>query len=286
VDEHNASNQRVTVYRAQDRLATNPVGAIYEIARELWRHRWHISTKYRNTFRSRFNQTAFGMVWQFAEPLLPISAYALLAYIRIFPTRNDMPALVYIAIGITIWMLMTDIITRLMSALQSNAGILNRTKYPIVAALAEAFAQSAFETLVRLIAVVVIFALMVGVPPWQALMAIPMLVPAILLAVGAGMTLAIVNAVYRDVENIIQIVLRYGFFMSLTIFPLPSNPVIEKFLMINPFATFIESIRNALVLGATPDPIVFGVWCAISVLVFIVGCNLVYVMEPRLKGSL
>jgi lipopolysaccharide transport system permease protein len=286
VPEHESSNQQMTIYRSQARLATNPFGALSELAQELWRHRWHISTKYSNSFRSRFEQTVFGMVWQFLEPLLPISAYALLAYIAVFPTRNDMPALVYIAIGITLWMLMTDIVTRQMSALQSNSAILNRTKYPLVAVLAEAFAQSAFETFVRVLAVVVIFALMVGLPPWQALLALPMLLPPLLLAVGAGMILSVLNAVYRDVENITQIVLRYGFFLSLTIFPLPAHPTIEKFLMFNPLAVFIEATRNALVFGSTPDPIVFGVWSGISILVFVIGANIVYVMEPRLKGFL
>ncbi|MCP2680160.1 ABC transporter permease [Maricaulaceae bacterium NA33B04] len=282
-DDHENS---LTVYRSDTRLHDAPFGVLRAMAGELWRHRWHISTKYRNDFKSRFNQTALGAIWQFVEPLLPISAYALLAYIAVFPTRDDMPALVYISIGITLWMLMVEMINRQIAAVQSNAAILNRTKYPLTGVLAAAFAQSTFETLVRIVAVAVIFALMVGAPPWRAIIALPMFVPMMLFAVGVGMILAVTNAVYRDVENIAGIIFRYGFFLSLTIFPLPAHPAIERFLWFNPFAVFIEAIRSALVFGDLPDPILVGAWSFVSILVFLVGCKLVYTMEPRLKGFL
>ncbi|MEE2525869.1 ABC transporter permease [Hyphobacterium sp. HN65] len=281
-----SKDRQVTVYRSQTRLAKTPLDAIDELVRELWRHRWHVSIKYKNTFKSRFNQTAFGIIWQFIEPLLPISAYALLAYIAVFPTRDDMPALVYIAIGLTLWMLMTDLVTRQMAALQSNAAILNKTRYPLAAVLAEAFAQSAFETVVRILAGCVIFGLLIGAPPWQAVIVLPMLIPPLLLALGAGMIFSVLNSVYRDVENIIQIIFRYGFFLSLTIFPLPSHPIVDRLLAFNPFAVYIDAIRNAVVFGAPPHALTFGIWTVLAVAIFIGGCNLIYVMEPRLKGFL
>jgi lipopolysaccharide transport system permease protein len=284
--DRTSGDERLTVYRPDTRVRDNTFQAVSRLGAELWRHRWHVSTRFRNEFKGKFNQTALGMVWQFVEPVIPISAYALLAYIAVFPTRGDMPALVYIAIGITLWMLMTDGINRQMSALHSAKVVLNKSNFPMIGVLAGGFAQSAFETLVRLAAVLVIYALLVGAPPWRAVLALPMLVPMVLFAVGLGMALAVLNVVYRDIENVVQIILRYGFFLSLAIFPLPDHPVVDRVLAFNPFAVFIDNIRTVLVLGTPADFPVFIIWSGVSLVVFLAGAKLAYVMEPRLRGFL
>lgn len=226
------------------------------------------------------------MFWQFIEPLLPISAYALLAYIAVFPERDDIPALVYISVGITVWMLMTDMVTRQIAAIQSNKGILNRSSFPLAGVLASAFAQSAFETLVRVAAVIFIYGFLIGAPPLEAILVIPMLVPMLIFSAGLGMLLSVLNIVYRDVESIVQILFRYGFFLSLTIFPLPDHPIANRLLQFNPFAVFIEGIRNVLVTGEFAGWLEFGLWSGVGCVLLIVGAKLVYVMEPRIRGFL
>ena len=284
---NNPAPQRlITVYRPDSRLRANFIEAAASVAGDAFANRWHIWTKFKHEFRARSNQTGFGAAWLVIEPVIPISAYAFLALIAVFPSRDDMPAVLYISIGVTVWTLMTDAVMKPMGAVLGNRTVLSKSNFPLAGILFSGFAQTAFDAGVRILCVAAVFAFTIGAPPWRAIFIVPMLIPILIFSMGLGMGLSIINVVYRDLQNIMQIVLRYGLFLSLVIFPLPAHPMLDQAMAFNPFAVFIDNIRSVLVFGELSDLQPFLWWSAASLLALFVGCKLVYVMEHRIRGFL
>jgi ABC-type polysaccharide/polyol phosphate export permease len=103
---------------------------------------------------------------------------------------------------------------------------------------------------------------------------------------GAGLIFGILNVIYRDVGRVVNIVLRYGIFLSGVIFPLGTSAKVEFFNSINPFAVFVESARQIVFKGGLEPGLMqsLGIWTVIGIFVFFLGVRLFHVMEYRIRG--
>ncbi len=278
------ANTETTVRSPYQRQGIGVFAALAALWREIVTFRWHIGVSFAKGFAAQSQLTRLGVIWNYVLPLVPITVYSALMALRLFPSFGSVSGLVYIAIGVTLWFYFTGLVRGPMDTVAGQIRSISKSGIPLSGSIVAGFAQLAFETAVRLAAVVIVFALLQGVPAWQlALVPIPIFFGT-LLFLGAGLMLSMLNVVYRDISKLVVIALQYGIFLSGVIFPIDQVPALAAVLQANPFFVFIEAVRSLAVLGTLPHPIALAVFSALGVFVFLLGVKVFYMLELRFRG--
>lgn len=275
---------KILIYRPDTRLRDSFLTAVASLAREIVQFRWHIWINFKRDFTAMYRQTGLGVVWNIILPVVPVTVYLLLAKLRVFPTYEGMDPTVYITVGVTLWFLFSGAIRIPVGIVENQSAALAKTSYPLICAILAGFAQLCFDTLVRTALVLPVMFYFVGAPPAGALFFPILLIPALTFFAGLGLTLSILNTIYRDVSKVVTVMLSYGIFVSLVIFPLPAIGIVQTIITFNPFATYIDNLRYLLVFGHLGNQHVFWITSAIGAIAFFVGCKIFHVMEQRIKG--
>ena len=275
--------QQVRIIRPEDRLNEGAVAAVRHILRELVQHRDHISTAFRQDFRSLYQGTFFGVAWNVLLPLASIMVFALLAIRSVLASFEGVNRASYVALGATIWFLLAGCIQQPLQTVRARNTEVMKTALPLSAMVISGFAQLLFDTLVRMAFVVTVILITSTKLHWSAALVPIALLPAVLLFLGLGLILAMANVIYADVGRVTMIALQYGIFVSGVIFPLGSLPFSE-ILSWNPAYVFIEAARGLFFRGLPESGWLLGGYAALGCIVFLFGCRVFYLMEYRVRG--
>ena len=89
-----------------------------------------------------------------------------------------------------------------------------------------------------------------------------------------------IAALYADISKAIQLALRFGFFLTPVIFPVPSSGIARRFMQINPVTPLIASGRSWLTGSPELMPVGFVLCTAVAILLIWIGLILYKVAMP------
>lgn len=272
-------------YGPNNRSNADPFSALAAMIAEIVQYRSHIGTIFGADFKSTYRGTLLGVFWNFALPLVPISVYILLVSLKVFPRFEGLNAAVYISFNVTMWMLLTGMITRPIQVVRSRTQEAMKTSIPLTAAITSSFAQLCFDAVLRLVLVAVLVAAFGPVPNVHLPYLFLSLLTGLVFCLSLGLILSIFNMIYPDVERLTNIILQYGIFVSGVIFPINTlGPlaIIENY---NPFNVFIKSARDFLFFGAHADTMTLLVWTGIAGVLALLAARFFYIMEHRIREA-
>src|SRR2546427_516310 len=112
----------------------------------------------------------------------------------------------------------------------------------------------------------------IGAAPAAGVLLLPIfLLLAVATALGAGLWLSVLNAMYRDVRYVVPFLIQLWLFASPVVYPSSLVPEAWRWLYgLNPMAGVIEGFRRAL-LGQGQPPALLGVSAAVVALVLLGG---------------
>ena len=281
IDERHSA---VRTYVPDARFSATSYEAIRALFKEVWGYRSHVANMFSSDFRSSYRGTMFGIFWNFALPLVPLTVYIFLVNLRVFPRHDGLAPAIFIGFNVTIWSLMTGMITRPIQVLKSRNKESMKTSLPISVSIAASFGQLCFDTLVRL---GLLLLMMIYFAQWPHLNIFGFagaLLVGMVFSLSLGLILAVFNVIIPDTSRVVTILLQYGIFMSGVIFPLTSLGGLVVLEKINPFAAVIKSSRDFLFTGRHSDSIVLLIWGGIAFIVFMISMRFFYVMERRIRG--
>ncbi len=281
-----AESHKITTTTPDSRIGDSLPKILLSFYRELQQNRWQIWMAFKKDFVSQYKQTVLGFIWSIILPIIPISVYLFLGLIKAVRMPDNMHFAVYIVIGRTLWFFLSANINSIMKALSKEKQLLSKVKYPLITVLASNFGRVVYELLVSTVFVLVVLLIFKISLNFYMILLPLLLIPLVFFSVGTGMILSILNIIYRDIEKITTIILTYGVFLSSVIFPMPDSGISGSLIKFNPFNTFINEIRNIIVFGSLDDVNLFLITSLISLIIFLTGCKIVYLMEFRIKQFL
>lgn len=272
-------------YVAHSRLDVTSIDALFALAREIVQYRSHISMMFAGDFRNSYRGTVLGVVWNFILPVVPISVYILLVNLKVFPQYEGLQPSVYIGFNVTMWMLFTGMITRPMQVVKSRNQETMKTAMPMSVAITSSFAQLCFDTMVRLGLVAVLVVCFAQWPHMNLLPFLFALLSGLMFCLSIGLTFAILNVIYPDIDRVTMIFLQYGLFLSGVIFPVSTLGPLSVLENLNPFNVFIRSTRDYLFFGVDPTPQFVCTWAAVTLIMFLISLRFFYIMEHRIREA-
>lgn len=253
----------------------------------LWKYRKFILQNAVNDLRHRYAGSTMGVFWNVLNPLSQILVYTLVFsnLMKVHLTHRPSTAgfAVYLCSGLLPWTSFAESVVRGTGAFVSNAHFLKKLPVPEQVFVAQSALAS---TLNLLVSMVLLFGLIVSTG--SGVSSTWLLVPIILLlfqgfAFGLGVLLGSLNVFFRDIGQIVAILLQLWMWLNPIVYLKSTLPLtLQSVLVWNPTFAFIDSIHDTMLGHTVPDAWKWG-----SMLGWALGMTLLgYAVMRRLRPEI
>lgn len=254
-----------------------------EMFRELIGSRELIWRLFIRDFLARYKQTVLGVLWAVIMPLLMVGVFVFLNRAGVISIgETDVPYIVFALLGLSIWQLFATGLTACTNSILQGGSMVIKINFPKESLVIAALAQSVFEFLVRIGLLVVVFAIYKVIPSWMTLLLPLTLIPLMLLTLGLGFLLSLLNALMRDIANIVTILTTFLLFLTPVLYPAPSTGLFATLSIYNPLSTLVTGSRDLVIFGYMKEPLQFLVASVVSLVIFLICWRIFHMVETRM----
>ena len=224
----------------------------------LWAYRGFLLGSVRREFESRYRNSLLGAAWNIINPLTMIVVYTVI-FSRIMQAK--LPGVdgafgysIYLCVGVLTWGLFTEIVGRLQSVFLDNANLLKKISFPRLC-LPAIVVMNALVNFTIIFSLFIAFLLITGNFPGLPFVAlIPVLAIQVLFSVGLGVTVGVLNVFFRDVGQLVGVVLQFWFWLTPVVYPVSILPArVRDYLWLNPMATLMAGYQDIVVSAKWPQ---------------------------------
>ena len=220
--------------------------------KSLWSRRTFISEYSRSELREQHFDSVFGQLWLVLNPLLLSAVYFLL--IVIIGGSSDSIRYAHLTAALFLFYLVANSLTGGVKSITAGQRLILNTAFPRIMLPISAVVIAIFKFLPTLVVFLVIRTL-VGLPfSWQMLWAFPVLLIAMLLALGLAITISCINVYFRDISSFLPYLTRTLLYLSPILYEASAlKPELLAIEVVNPLFPLLDSWSRALVHGQAPQ---------------------------------
>jgi lipopolysaccharide transport system permease protein len=215
---------------------------------ELWGHRELVYFLAKRELQVRYAQSFFGVAWAVLQPLSLAFIFALFfGHFFRFGADLPIPYPIFAITGLVPWLFMANAVNNSAESLVQDSALISKVYFPRLA-LPLGKALSLLLDLAIALAVLVVMALLYGTGFASTFWLAPVfLLFGIVTAFAVGTWFAAVNVKYRDVGQVVPMLVQILFFLTPIIYPPTKVPDgLQYVLAINPMVSVIDGLRWAL----------------------------------------
>lgn len=247
--------------------------------RGLWGYRGFILGSVKREFQSKYRNSMLGAAWTVLNPLAMIVVYTVI-FAQVM--RTKMPGTdsafaysIYLCAGILTWGLFAEITSRAQGVFLEHANLIKKINFPRICLplIVVLNALLNFAIIFGLFSVFLVISN--NFPGWPFLAIIPVLIVQVLLAIGLGMILGVLNVFFRDVGQFFGIFIQFWFWLTPVVYPVTILPErIRALLLANPMAAIIAAYQTILVNHQWPQWRSLMLPLLLSILLCMLGMHL------------
>ena len=215
--------------------------------KELWANRSLLLYLVWREIQGQYRSTSLGVFWVLLQPLATAAVLTVVMQIFVKVPTNGLPYVVVLFSGLSLWLYYASVVSRACQSMVGNSYLLSKVYFPrIIIPLVPLFVV--LVDLSVLLIVTLILTLAYGIAPTVKWLIIPVVILlTVLLALGASLWLSSLNVKYRDIGNVLTIILQAGVFISPVYYLIDLVPAPFLWLYkLNPMVGVIESMRWAI----------------------------------------
>jgi lipopolysaccharide transport system permease protein len=213
---------------------------------EIWSFRDLVTLLAGRDLKLRYRQTALGMIWVIAQPLMGAMVFAIVGIIAKTSTGN-VPRPLFTFASFLAWTAFSQTLLKSSGCLISNASLVSKVYFPRLVLPLSSVVSVLVDFLVAL-PLLVIMMLYWGIPFTPHLLLVPVwLAVLLMLALGIGLIAAGLTVQYRDVQYILPVVIQFALYVTPVWFTRQDMPAQFSVLYtINPLSGLIEAFRSSI----------------------------------------
>lgn len=223
----------------------------------LWSYRGFILGSVKREFQSKYRNSLLGAAWTVLNPLAMIIVYTVIfaevMRARLPGVEHGFAYSIYVCAGLLTWGLFAEIIGRGQNVFLENANLLKKLSFPRMC-LPVVIILSALVNFAIVFGLFTAFLLVSGNFPGEAFLAmLPLLLILVLLSIGLGITLGVLNVFFRDVGQFFGIFITFWFWLTPIVYPVAALPDgIRDAMAWNPMATLMDGFQQIFIADRYP----------------------------------
>lgn len=238
----------------------------------------------RRDFQARYAGSLLGFMWSFVQPLWMLLlfsfVFATVMKVSLVGERTDNFG-IFLFCGLLPWTALHEGIQRAALSITDNANMVKKLRFPSeLLVLAVVLTALLHEVIAAAVFLVVL--LVMGEMGWGGLPMLLLILPVqVALTLGLGLGLSALHVFFRDIGQILGLVLMGWFYFTPIVYPLTLVPeALRPLIELNPLTALVGLYRQAL-LGTAPRW-VDGTWTLVvaSVVMLAVGLWLFRRLKP------
>jgi lipopolysaccharide transport system permease protein len=247
---------------------------------ELWDYRELLYFFVWRDIKVRYKQTAIGAAWAVIQPFLTMLVFSLFFGRLAHIPSQGLPYPIFYYSALLPWMYFAGALQNATSTIVENQRLITKVYFPrLVLPLSSVLSGLVDFGISFLMFVAMLF--YYAIRPGWALLVLPVfLLLSVLTALGVGLWLSALNAIYRDVRYVVPFLVQFWMFASPVAYPSSLVPAKWRWLYgLNPMAGVIEGFRWSLTGHGDPPGRLMLVSASVVVVVLLSGVAYFQKME-------
>ena len=228
--------------------------------REVWAYRELLYFFVWRDVKVRYKQTAIGVLWVILQPVLNMLVFTLF-FGRLARLPSDgLPYPIFYFAALIPWIYFASSLQSATSVVVDSQHLITKVYFPRLILPISAVLSALVDFAIGFV-LLSIFCIVYGILPTLAALWLPaLLLLALLTALGVGLWLSALNALYRDVRYVIPFLVQFWMFASPVAYPSSLVPERWRWLYgLNPMAGVIDGFRWAITgRGHAPGPLLLA----------------------------
>jgi homopolymeric O-antigen transport system permease protein len=249
---------------------------------EVWAYRELLYFFAWRDVKIRYKQTAIGVVWVILQPLLNMLIFTIFFGRLAKMPSQGLPYPVFSFAGLIPWTFFAYALLQTTNVVVENQRLITKVYFPRLILPISATLSGLVDFAIGFV-MLIGFTLAYGIRPTLATLLLPgFLLLAMLTALGVGLWMSALNALYRDVRYVVPFLVQFWMYASPVVYPSTLVPEKWRWLYgLNPMAGVIEGFRWAMTgHGQAPGPLLLA--SSAMVAVVLIGGLLFF---QRMEGA-
>jgi lipopolysaccharide transport system permease protein len=238
---------------------------------ELWAHRELIFFLIWRDVKVRYKQTVFGIAWAVLQPLLTMVVFTLfLGRLGGIPS-DGLPYSLFSFTALVPWTFFAYGLTEASNSVVSSQQLITKVYFPRLAIPLATVLSGVVDFAIAFVILIAMMLFYGVVPTARVVWVVPLLLLALISALGAGLWFSALNVKYRDVRYALPFLTNVWLFASPIAYPSSLlNAAWRPVYALNPMVGVVEGFRWAL-LGSRTAPGSMVAASAVAALVMLVS---------------
>ncbi|TMN19319.1 ABC transporter permease [Pseudoxanthomonas sp. X-1] len=256
-----------------------------------WRYRNFILSSIKNDLRLRFIRSKLGGLWMIIHPLAQVLIFAIILSevlsAKLPGINNKYAYALYLMAGTLGWTLFSETIGKCLGLFIESGNLMKKMAFPRICLPLIAAGTTLVTNLLLLIAISVVFASLGHLPNAQVFWLPLLILVTLLLSMGVGLILGVLNVFMRDIGQVVPVVLQALFWLTPVVYNINILPeATQRWFRVNPLCSLITSYQNVMVYGKPP---LFGdlaVLAGVSIALLLVALMMFRRASPEMVDAL
>ena len=272
----------ITTYEPDNSLKKGYLSIFSEIYNEFIKNRWLTYQLFKRDFFAIYKQSFIGVFWALIIPLVSVGTFILLNRSGVFTIGDiNVPYPIYAVLGMAFWQLFSTGLIACSSSLVKAGSMIVKINFSKKSLVIASLGKSIISFLIQITLVFILFIYYNYLPNIAVLMIPFAIIPIILLALGLGFMLSILNGIMRDIGNIISMLMTFLMFLTPVLYSKPTTGILARLTNYNPLYYLVSTPRELVLMGTIPEPKGFIISSICSVVIFIICLVIFHLTETR-----
>jgi lipopolysaccharide transport system permease protein len=274
--------ETITTYEPDNSLKKGYLSIFSEIFNELKENRWLTYQLFKRDFFAIYKQSFIGVLWALIIPLVSVGTFIVLNQSGIFNIGDiDVPYPIYAILGMAFWQLFATGLVASSNSLVAAGGMITKINFSKKSLVIAATGQSIVAFLIQLVFVCILFVYYWIAPSIASLLVPIIIIPIMLLTLGLGFILSLLNGIVRDIGNMLSLFLTFLMFLTPVMYAKPTTGILATLTNYNPLYYLVLAPRDLVLTGTITEWKGFLISSILSAIVFVVCLVVFHLTETR-----
>ncbi|MCK5038002.1 MAG: ABC transporter permease [Thermoplasmata archaeon] len=244
--------ENIKVYVPDNSIKKGYRSLFREMAEEVRTSKWLTWQLFKRDFKIIYQQSVLGILWILIPPMMTVGTFIFLNDAGIFNVGDiSVPYPLFALLGVALWQVFATGLNSTTNSLMAAGSMISKINFPREALVFSSMGKVLITFLIQMGLVVVLFVYYGIVPPWTVILFPFTLIPVLLLALGLGLILSILNGVVRDVGRTLPIITTFLMFLTPILYATPQSGFLATLTEYNPLYYLLIVPRDLILIGET-----------------------------------